>query len=172
MMILFYHKPRGKLMDYKKLAWALKGAVGVFVLVGLFCCLFYFPYQTGLISFAEGLMQMDGIHIAELVIYWLSSIPCFIVLAYAYLVSGRLEDGRFFSKKTAYMIRHASIWLGVTSILFCLSNVVFACLLPVSYEVFYAFLGLVGLTIAALLFISSKMIDEGAKTKEENEEII
>jgi len=159
-------------MNTKKISIFLKLAVLVFGLIGLFMVGFFFPYETGLIKLDGSPVQMNALAWAETIIYWICSLPCFSVIYYAFLVSNRLNVKSFFSDKTVLEVKRAGICLISASFVFLVSNIVFTILKGVGYELFYSFLGLVGVTIAALLFVGASLLKEATAARNENESFI
>ncbi|MFA6862204.1 MAG: DUF2975 domain-containing protein [Bacilli bacterium] len=159
-------------MNTKRISIFLKLTVLVFGLIGLFMVGFFFPYETGLIKLDGSPVQMNALAWAETIVYWICSLPCFVVIYYAYLVSNRLNMESFFSDKTVHEVEKAGIFLISASSVFLVSNIVFTILKGVGYELFYSFLGLVGMTISALLLVGASLLKEATAARNENESFI
>ena len=137
-----------------------------FGLVGLFCSIFYFPYQTGLYS------NPSSLGVWEIIIYWLCSLGCFVLLSQGIIVYLNLKED-IYMDKIIKNIQIGYISLGISSIIFIISNLIFAIIrAAISYEVFYIILGIVGLAISTSLYIFSKYYKELIRIKTENDEII
>lgn len=108
----------------------------------------------------------------EAIFYWLTSVPCFIILILAWRITNRFAQNRFFEAGSAEDIRVASWILGIDSLLFIAGNIAVYFLKRNGYEFLYGVLGVAGLCLAILFLSIARYVKAATAIKEENEAIV
>ena len=119
------------------------------------------------------------ITIAETVEFWVQfifyeavSMPCFVILIIAWLVTLRISRGKFFDTDTCRLINIAARILYIDLIIFLIGNVVFRFLEWNVYAIVYYLLSAVGLAMAICMTVISYYVRKSAQLKEEIEGLI
>ena len=148
----------------------------VICLVGIAICSFWYPFQVSLTAIGvpsgERVNPTDAQlteYWIQLIFYWLASIPCFIVLIIGWLISSDVISGQVFSKKDSTRLKRSACILFIDSILFLLAQFVFTLLQWNPFAPILSTVGVIGLILGFVLYLSGRYVNEAAKIKEENE---
>lgn len=142
--------------------------ITAFFLLGLFFCGFYAPATFNL--FVQQSSVFDYI---ELSLYWLCSVPCFVLLIYAIKIAKMVGKNEFFSSKTVRYLKVCGCLLSIDSFVFLVVNFVFAIIRQsLLFEVLMLLLSLVGLAIGVSMILSSKAVEQSKQYKEDGEGIL
>jgi hypothetical protein len=150
--------------DKKEIVIALRIAILIFALVGLAFCAYWAPFSI--------LKQYAVAPWLEICFYWLTSLPCFVILILAWDVTNHFSSGNFFDKQVAKDILISAWLLGVDSLLFIGGNIAVYFLKPNGYEFLYGVLGVAGACLSILFLAISRYVKAAALIKEENEAIV
>lgn len=115
---------------------------------------------------------MSSISIAQLSISWLTSLPCFAIIANSIALSHRLRHQVFLSENDVIIIRNCGVILLADSLIFSGANIAFICFGAPDYRLLYVLIGIVGTILGILLIVVSKFLLKAIVFKKENEEIV
>lgn len=166
-------------MNEKKIAWLLRIAIICIGLFGIAVCAFWWPFSISLTSEVGLAYDKADVTVAETVEFWVQfifyeavSIPCFVILIIAWLVTIRISRGKFLDLNTCRLINIAAKILYIDLIIFLIGNVIFRILEWNVYAVVYYLLAAVGLAMAICMTAVSYYVRKSAQLKEETEGLI
>ena len=150
---------------------AITGALMAFVLMPI--C-WYFTNRL-----VEGGIKTYSL--ITLVLNELFSLPCFIILLFGYRITKIWDNDDIYNNDIAVIIKNSAKLLFISSILFIINNLVYACIFLGLYNdiaiysmpnFIYAVFGVIGLSSSILFFAGSKFIMDATNIKKENEEFV
>ncbi|MDE6473567.1 MAG: DUF2975 domain-containing protein [Clostridia bacterium] len=165
-------------MNDKKVAWLLRVAIIIVGLFGITVCAFWWPFSISLsaIGIDKSLASITGEQMVE---FWLqfafyqaASLPCFVILVFAWLVTNRISKGQFFALSTAKFINISALMLYIDLGIFLIGNLVFMFLNWNTFAIMYYFLAAIGFAVAICMSIIAYFVKRSAELKEETEGII
>lgn len=143
-------------------------AITVIVICGLCICGFIYPFLVSLNGLSKG---SEIVMWSQLIFYWLSSVPCFIILGYAWKVSKSFKT-ELFTCENAKCFRNSAILLLVDSIFFFIGNLVFALMGYNPFAILFFFLIVTALSVSLALGAAGYYVAKAAALREENEEYV
>jgi hypothetical protein len=108
---------------------------------------------------------------SQLIFYWIASVPCFIVLGYAWQVSASFKS-ELFTHENANSFRISAILLLADSIFFFIGNLVFALMDLNPFAIIFFFLVVASLSVSLALGAAGYYVAKAAALREENEEYV
>lgn len=150
-------------MKTDKLSVLLKGGIIVFGICGLLMCVLWYPYTVSLT--AENSVEKW----IQLIFYWLVSIPCFVILVFAWRITGSIKTDEVFTKKTAKCIKLCMFILFMDVCVFFIGNVVFMILGWSKLAFVNLMLAAIGLVVTSVLLVACHYVEKGANLQEEVE---
>ncbi|MDE7191675.1 MAG: DUF2975 domain-containing protein [Clostridia bacterium] len=165
-------------MNDKKVAWLLRTAIIIVGLFGITVCAFWWPFSISLsaIGIDKSLASITGEQMAEFwsqfAFYQATSLPCFVILVFAWLVTNRISKGQFFAISTAKLINISALILYIDLGIFLIGNLVFMFLNWNTFAIMYYFLAAIGFAVAICMSIIAYFVKRSAELKEETEGII
>lgn len=133
-----------------------------FIILGAVLCFLLFPVQTGLyrVIFFPKDYSFNLIDILEIIFYYLCLVCFFVALRFIMAAKKQYQSNKEY-KGTLFI---GGLLIGLSNALFLISNVIFACFIRIiSFEVIYALLGLIGLSVGLTIIALSKSENETNK---------
>ena len=122
------------------------------------------------VSFAENLGEPYGDYVLPWeILFWVTAIPCYIVLVICWLVSNRIKKDLTFSNENARHFKWISILAGVDTVIFFVGNFIFLFLNMSHPGIFLVSLvvDFVGFAIAVGAALLSRLISKAAQLQDE-----
>ena len=143
---------------------------------GLAICVFWYPFSISLsvMGLADSVPTFEqNIEMwTQLIFYYLVSLPCFIILFLAWLITCSIKKGAFFSKKNVKIIKLSALILFIDLMVFLIGNVVFLILGWNYFALFYFRLFVIGLGLTILIMFFEKYLKKSVKMQENGEVLI
>ena len=142
----------------------------LFALVGIVLCAFYYPFIIGVTSRTTLPDMTDSVNVefyAQLIFYWLASLPCFAILVIAWHISSSIKSNDMFSLKNVRLLKLSATILLADLCAFLIGNLFFFFLGYNDFAVVYFLISVIGLAIAALLFVASHYVEKATAMKTE-----
>ncbi len=143
-------------------------AIIVIAVCGLCICGFVYPFLVSLNGLSKG---TEITMWSQLIFYWLSSVPCFIVLGYAWRVSASFKT-ELFTRENSACFKNSAILLLADSIFFFIGNLVFALMGYNPFAILFFFLVVTALSVSLALGAAGYYVAKAAALREENEEYV
>ena len=160
------------IMEKSLISLSLKGVILVFAFVGFLMCALWYPFWISLTT--RGLMDVEPMTAeqavrfwSQLIFYWVTSLPCFALLALGWIISNKIKSDNLFSYSTARLIKICAIILFVDLAVFLIGNCVFAFMGWNELMLFYLLVFAVGLSVACLCAVLSHYVFKAAVLQEE-----
>lgn len=152
------------------LSLILKIYIIIFALCGLYMCAYIYPENIS-VSQAIKLITTPQSHIL-LGFYWLTSIPCFVILIFAWKIANAVKKETVFTAKTARSIKICTIILSIDLAVYIVGNVAFLGLSwhPLAFN--YLLIAMLGVAFASVAAVLSYYTFKAAALKEETEGVI
>ena len=143
---------------------------------GLAICVFWYPFSISLsvMGLADSVPTFEqNIEMwTQLIFYYLVSLPCFIILFLAWLITCSMKKGSFFSKKNVKIIKLSALILFVDLMVFLIGNVVFLILGWNDFALIYFILFVIGLGLTILIMFFETYLKKSLKMQENREVLI
>ena len=148
---------------------------------GLAICVFWYPLSISLsvMGLADSVpvptFEQNIEMWTQLIFYYLVSLPCFIILFLAWLITCSIKKGAFFSKKNVKIIKSSALILFIDLMVFLIGNVVFLILgwnYFALFALFYFRLFVIGLGLTILIMFFEKYLKKSVKMQENGEVLI
>ena len=153
----------------KKMLFVLSRiSIIVIALCGLCICGCIYPFIVSLGGLEKG---SEVIMWCQLIFYWVSAIPCFIILGLAWRVSASFK-GELFTLKNANCFKISSILLLTDAIYFFIGNALFMFMGYNPFAILFFLLTVTALAVALALGAAGYYVVKAAEIREENEEYI
>ena len=163
----------------KKHLWLsliVKADIIIIGLCGLIMCAFWFPFSLSLTSF--GLLDVDptsGERLrfwSQLIFFWATAIPCFIILIIGWTISGAIKNNNVFTDAVLKKVRAQGIILLVDLMIFLAGNIFFACLRWNDFAIIYYIFTAIGLVAVSGLYVLAHYLKDSIELKKETEGLI
>lgn len=163
-------------MNTFKLSLLVKGAIIALGLCGLFMCVVWYPFSIslsamGVVSANPSLSQNIELW-TQLIFYWVVSVPCFIVLIFAWKITGSIKNDEVFSYKVINIIKKSATLLVIDIVVFLVGNIIFLAVGWNDFAIVYFMIAVVGLVIVSVLLTLSHFAEKAVELKEETEGLI
>ncbi len=163
-------------MNTFKLSLLVKGAIIALGLCGLFMCVVWYPFSIslsamGVVSANPSLSQNIELW-TQLIFYWVVSVPCFIVLIFAWKITGSIKNDEVFSHKVVNLIKKCAAVLVIDIVVFLVGNIIFLAVGWNDFAIVYFMIAVVGLIIVSVLLTLSHFAEKAVELKEETEGLI
>ena len=143
---------------------------------GLAICVFWYPFSISLsvMGLADSVPTFEqNIEMwTQLIFYYLVSLPCFIILFLAWLITCSMKKGAFFSGKNIKIIKLSALILFVDLMVFLIGNVVFLILGWNDFALIYFILFVIGLGLTILIMFFENYLKKSVKMQENREVLI
>ena len=104
---------------------------------------------------------------SQLIFFWIASIPCFVILLYAWRFGNAINRDEVFCIRTVSIINKCIIILFSDLALFVVGNIVFAVLGWNDFALVYFGIAVIGVIIACILAIAAHYLSRAAALQEE-----
>lgn len=163
-------------MNTVKLSLVVKGAIIALGVCGLFMCVVWYPFSIslstmGVVSAKPSLSQSVELW-TQLAFYWAVSVPCFIVLIFAWKITGAIRNDEVFSYKVVNIIKKSATLLVIDIVVFLIGNIVFLALGWNDFAICYFIIAVIGLVVVSILLVLSHFVIKAIELKEETEGLI
>lgn len=156
-------------MKQESLAKWLKGIIiGVFI-CGLILCIYALPVLGEEIVSQN--RELEHYYLPWLILLWIASFPCYIVLILGWKVAGEIGADRSFSHKNAKLLKYVSVLALADAVFFFGGNILYLILginhpgvVLISCAVVF-----IGIAISVVAALISHLIYKAAYMQEENE---
>lgn len=150
-----------------------RSAIIIFALVGIAICAAY-PYM---IAITTGLMfrpeaSDHSVLYIQLIFYWLTSLPCFVILGIAWKITTLVERDEIFSRETARLLKLSAVILFCDILAFLIGNLIFLFLEWNGFAIVHFSISTVGVVVALFLLVMMHFVESASLLKEETEGII
>ncbi len=140
--------------------------------VGLVMSIFWYPFSLSIGGFAQDYepssLQETIIVDNELVFFWLTSIPCFIVLVLWWKITNSIENEGYFNNKIIKLLNKSALILLIDILIFITGNIIYYNLKWNDFFTVYIWISIVGLILVCFILFISFYIKKGIEMKEEN----
>ena len=155
-------------MTGKSLCFWVRCAIVAMAICGICVCAFWYPRS---ISWTTDTLQKarETAYWMQIVFYWLTSLPCFAVLAIGWKLTTAIQAETLFQAENAKAVKMAVQILFADIAVFLIGNVVFLTLGWNDFALLYLFLAVLGLVIGVFMAILSHYLYKAAELQEENE---
>ncbi|MBQ8850735.1 MAG: DUF2975 domain-containing protein [Clostridia bacterium] len=137
----------------------------VIALCGLCICGFIYPFLVSL----NGLDKVSEITMwSQLIFYWLSSVPCFVILGLAWKVSASFKS-ELFTFENASRFKLSSLLLFADAVFFFVGNLIFTLIGCNPFVIIFFFLIVTALSVALALGAAGHYVAKATEIREENE---
>lgn len=153
----------------------LKYAIIILAIFGLITCALWYPLSISLTTVGLSvdpapITQAENIEFwSQLIFYWLTSVPCFFILALWWIIAGKVKRGSIFTPGTAKTFKLCSVILSIDLSVFLIGNQIFAMLGWNEFLVIYLIIFAVGTAVASLLAVTAHYTRLAATLQEEME---
>ena len=154
-------------MTEKQLCYWIRFIISAIGLLGLGICIGWLPTS---LSSAKILIPLTYSEIwIQLIFYWTSAVPCFIVLSFGWKISSIVKEKGLFVYETAKYVNLSAKLLFADMLAFLLGNLVFLFIGNNTFPFLYFFVAIVGFLFSLLLGILSHYLSKAAFLQEESE---
>lgn len=155
-------------MNEKLLSALARIAILIIGICGLLSCFLWIP-----ISIANGTLQnppwKSSSFLIPYIFHWIVSLPCFLLLFFAWRIASNMNNGKFFLEKNAMYVSYAAIILVIDIIVFLIGNIIFATLGWSNWIVLHILIAVIGLVVSIFMYILSKYLISAAILQEESD---
>lgn len=155
-------------MNEKLLSALTRVAILVIGLCGVLSCFLWIPISIGNGTLQNLPWESSSFSI-QYVFHWLVSLPCFVLLIFAWKITSNMNEGKLFLEKNAVYVSHASIILLIDIIIFLIGNIVFTILGWSNWLILNILISIIGLVVSIFMYILSKYLICAAKLQEESD---
>lgn len=160
-------------MNAKRINTIFRITIIAIGLCGLSICAFWYPYSIslttmGVINATPTAEQSIRIWI-QLVFYWIVSVPCFLILFFAWKISSALDKEELFSNKIVDLIKLKIVILLIDLLVFLIGNIIFVFLKWNDFAIIYFMITVIGLVVVGLLWVALYVLKKGIEMQEEIE---
>jgi len=148
-------------MTEKSLCFWVRCAIIAVAIVGLTVCAVWIPISVLGADVTARWVQR--------IFYWLTSLPCFVALAFGWVVSSEMRKGDLFKEKTAKLVKLAAVMLFIDIVIFFIGTLVFFLLDWNGLLLLYSVVSAVGMIVVLFLFVVSHYLLKAAILQEESE---
>ena len=146
----------------------VKLAIVIVALCGLCICGCFYPFLVSLNGFDKG---SEVVMWSELIFYWVTSIPCFIILGVAWRIASSIKTEPF-THKNAKLFKNSAILLFVDSIVFFIGNLVFMLMGYNPFAIAFFMLVIIALIASLALGVVGYYVTKATMIREENESYV
>lgn len=155
-------------MSKKSLYYLVKSAIIIVALCGLCICGCLYPFLVSLNGLDKG---SEAVMWSQLIFYWLTSIPCFIILGVAWKIASSIKT-ELFTHENAKHLKNSAILLFVDSIVFFIGNFVFMLIGYNPFAIAFFMLVIIALIASLALAVVGHYVTRATMIREENESYV
>lgn len=138
-----------------------------FAFIGLYACAIWYPITILSKDLFEASQDQIYQGIIQLIFYLSASVPCFVILFYAWRIARAIKNDTIFTYEIAGLIKKCTAILLIDDIFFIVGNTVFLLLGWSKYVFYYFIIAAVGLVASCVLYVLFYYANEAAELKEE-----
>ena len=158
-------------MNPRTMSFMVKISTILVAMFGIIICAFWYPFSlslsiTGPVNSPLTFVQKVEFY-SQLIFFWIASIPCFVILLYAWRFGNAINRDEVFCIRTVSIINKCIIILFSDLALFVVGNIVFAVLGWNDFALVYFGIAVVGVIIACILAIAAHYLSRAAALQEE-----
>ena len=153
-------------MNEKLLSALTRIAILIIGICGLLSCFLWIPISMGN-GTLQNLPWKSSSFLIQYVFHWIVSLPCFVLLFFAWRIASNMNNGRLFLEKNALYVSYAFMILVIDIIVFLIGNIVFAILGWSNWIVLHILIAVTGLVVSIFMYILSKYLIRAAILQEE-----
>ena len=155
-------------MSKKWLLILIRATLLVIALCGICICGGLYPFLISL----EGFQQLtSGIAWGQLIFYWGTSLPCFMILGLCWTVSSSLK-AEVFTRRNAFLLNLCALLLFGDALVFYLGNFVLMLMGRNTFAIVFYLLVIAALAVALGFGVLAYFIRRGTELREENESYV
>ena len=143
-------------------------AIIAIAICGICICGFVYPFLVSLNGLSTG---SELIMWSQLIFYWTASIPCFVILGFAWEVSAAFKT-ELFTKENAQFFKISAIILLADSVYFFIGNLVFALMGYNPFAILFFFLVITALSLSLAFGAAGYYVAQATAIREENDEYV
>lgn len=155
-------------MNDKLLSALTRIAILIIGICGLLSCLLWIP-----ISIGNGTLQhlpWESLSfLIQYVFHWIVSLPCFVLLFFAWKITSSMNSGKLFLQKNAVYASYASIILAIDISIFLIGNILFSILGWSNWILLHILIAVIGLVVSIFMYVLSKYLIRAALLQEESD---
>ena len=155
-------------MSKKSLYYLVRSAIFIVALCGLCICGCLYPFLVSLNGFDKG---SETVMWSQLIFYWISSIPCFIILGIAWRIAASIKT-ELFTHNNAKLLKSSALLLFADSIVFFVGNFVFMFMGYNPFAIAFFMLVIVALIASLALAVVGHYLTRATTIREENESYV
>lgn len=155
-------------MSKNSLYYLVKSTIVMVALCGLCICGCLYPFLVSLNGLDK---SSEAVMWSQLVFYWITSIPCFIILGIAWKIASSIK-AELFTHKNAKLLKNSAIFLFVDSIVFFIGNLVFMLMGYNPFAIAFFMLVIIALIASLALAVAGHYVTGATMIREENESYI
>ena len=160
-------------MKKSVMSFVVKCSVIIIALFGVIMCACWYPFSISLttigpIDTVPTVAQYVEMY-SQLAFYWFVSIPCFIILIFAWKFSNDIKRDDVFNMKTVKRIRHCVVILLADLVVYVIGNLIFMLIGWNDFAILYFIIAIIGLVITCILAVVSHYVSKAAILQEEAE---
>lgn len=144
--------------------------------LGLSMCVFWYPFTISLsvmgVVDSTPTMQQNIEIWTQLLFYWVVSLPCFVILFLAWLITNSIKKEVFFSERNVKILKISALILFVDLIVFLIGNVVFLILGWNDFVLIYFIFFVIGVGITTLIKVFEQYLKKSVQMQENIEGLI
>ena len=157
-------------MNAKRITIIFRIAIIAIGLCGLLICAFWYPFSISLTTMGTSTAAPtteQNIRIwVQLVFYWAVSVPCFLILVFAWRISSAIKKEELFSNKIVRLINQEISIMLIDLFVFLIGNIVFVLLKWNDFAIIYFMIIVIGLVVISCLWIALYVIKRGIEMQE------
>ena len=164
-------------MDHRGLSLIVKADIIIIGICGVLMCAVWYPFSISLtaIGISSDVAPTASERLAfwlQLSFYWITSLPCFLILVIAWTVSSEIKKDNALSNAVMKKVKTQGMILLADIAVFLIGNIVFLLLGWNDFAVIYFIFIAIGLVFVSGLYVLWHYIKVGVQLKEETEGLI
>ena len=155
-------------MSKRSLCFFVRVAIIMVFICGVCICAGLYPFLVSLNGLNKGI---EAVMWSQLIFYWITSIPCFMILGVGWKISSSITD-ELFTNKNAKYLKISAIILFVDSVVFLIGNLVFMIMEYNVFAIVFFMLDIIALVVSLALGVAGYYVKTATNIREENESFI
>ena len=155
-------------MSKKSLCYLTRSAILMMALCGVCICVCLYPFLVSLNGFDKG---SEAVMWSQLIFYWLSSVPCFIILGFGWKIASSIKTEPFIHKN-AKLLKIGATLLFADSVFFFIGNIVFMFTGYNPFAIAFFMLVIIAMIASLALAVVGHYVTRATKLREENESYV
>ncbi|OQC09839.1 MAG: hypothetical protein BWX74_00850 [Tenericutes bacterium ADurb.Bin087] len=160
-------------MNTKKIAALIRFAIAFIFLCGIVMVFVWYPLTVSITIVGpvpvEPTLEQNIQGYTQLAFYWLTSLPCFIILGIVWKITINIKQNDGFTSKDVKLLNKANLLLLIDLPIFLIGNLIFMFLKLNFFVIFHFFIVVVGLIVVAFIWIAALLIEKNVELQAETE---